>query len=116
MVTLNRCPEVLDICISRGDTRALVFNILNPDGTTPTDLVGFSYLLTVDSREEPDDASTQQFQLTGIVSGTSVSFLPTAPNVASIADWFCDLEETDSGGLIETIGKGTFTIQQDITK
>lgn len=120
MVELNRCPSVLDICISRGDDQPLSITFMDPGGTTPTDLTGKSYKLTVDSREEPDDASTKVFDVTGvngaILSAGIVAFPFATANVAELLDVFCDIQETNASAKDLTATKGKFVIEQDITK
>jgi len=119
MASLELCPGVVDICISRGDTMAFQFAITTSAGAA-VDITGFSFLLTVDPSEEPVDNSNNLFQLVGVITngpGGIVEFSMSTleanqtPNV-----YFYDLEMTDGGGKIRTVVKGKFEFKQDITK
>ena len=112
---LKRCLEAGEICVYRGDTSKLIFNLKDSagvafDGTTRT------YLLSVNSLESPPDGSTQLFQIAGVVATTQVSFQPTSGNVAAIISAFFDIQETAADGTVLTIARGAFSILQDITK
>ena len=118
MAILNRCPEALEICVTRGDSDPLVFDLQNADGT-PFDATGYSYLLTVNTEADPLDATNQSFQVAGGVGGTGnaqVSFPVAAIQNDPIAFLFADIQETAPGGEILTLAKGTYEIRQDITK
>ena len=119
-ILLNICPVEVNLCISRGDTAPWTFTILKADGVTPEDITGFSYLLTVDPSDEPTDAVNNLFQLTGIIStGTDgvVQFNLSAGQADQVpAEYFFDLQQTDTAMRLRTVAKGSFEFKQDITK
>ena len=119
MVELNRCPGVLNVCITRGDDQPLLITFMDPDNT-PTLLTGKTYKLTVDTLEDPPDALTKIFEVAGVNQAPDadgvVSFPFAVADVANLLDAFCDTQETDSGGKFLTITKGAFVIEQDISK
>jgi len=112
---LKRCLDAGDICIYRGDTAKLIFNLKDSTGAA-FDGTGRTYLLSVNSLEEPPDGTTQIFQVAGVVATTQVSFTPTTPNVANVISAFFDIQETAADATILTIAKGAFLILQDVTK
>lgn len=102
----------------RGDTVPDVFNPVDDEGNF-LDPTGFTFKLTIDSREEPTDTSTQILELIGTLVGSpiTIQFAPTAVQ-ADITpdDYFYDLQTIDGGGQIKTSIKDDYTILQDITK
>lgn len=118
MAILNRCPENLEICVTRGDSDPLVFDLFDSDGTAFV-ATGYGYLLTVNTEPDPVDATNQIFQVVGIVGGTGdsqVSFPVSAANNADPGFRFADIQETAPGGEVLTLAKGSYEIRQDITK
>lgn len=113
--TLNRCPEEIDLCLTRGDTQAFGFSINNPDGT-PADLTGNTYLFTVDPSPSPADALGNLFSVAGVVNANVVSINLSPLEADQLGVYFFDLQETDVGGALFTVAKGQVTWQQDITK
>ncbi len=113
------CPATNPVCRVRGDTDAERFTITS-DGSTPIDITGGSFLLTVDPSESPADNSNNLYQLTGIISdgpNGKVNFAPDGTQAqADPGNYFYDIQWTDSGGTVKTILKGSWEIQQDITK
>lgn len=112
-------PKDIPLCRTRGDTKPFTFVLQDSSGTV-IDITGRTYLLSVDTREEPDDVSTQLFQLTGVVAvGTDgrVTFTLSVPQSDQTpSEYFYDVQETDTGGFTKTIVKSTYTVAQDITK
>lgn len=118
MTSLNLCPSPIDICVTRGDTVAWAFAIKSSSGTA-VDITGFSYLLTVDPERHPTASTNNVFQLTGTVTdavGGVVQFEMSAVQADQSGMFYFDLQQTDSGGSIRTIAKGSFEFRQDITK
>lgn len=116
---LNICPVEIDLCISRGDTTPFTFTMLEADGTTPVNITGFTYLLTVDPLEEPTDALGNLFQLTGTVTDGPngiVQFQLSVTQANNLGEFFFDLQQTDGAGDIRTVVKGEWEFKQDITK
>lgn len=116
---LNICPVELDICVTRGDTTPWTFTVKS-DSTTPVDITGFSFILTVDPSDEPSGAGDNLFALTGAITDAlngivqfsmSVAQADQTPNV-----YFHDLQMTDGASALRTIAKGEFEFKQDITK
>lgn len=105
----------------RGDSYPKGYVIVDEDTKLPIDITGYGFKFTVDSRKEPDDESTQQFQVVGapdidLASG-KVTFTPS-PSQTDIppGSYYYDVEMTDSSSHIRTIRKDKFKLTQDITK
>ena len=104
----------------RGDTHPLTFALT--DNATPAvaiDITGFTFLLTVDTLEEPADALTNVFSVAGdIVSGVggTFKFTLTTGQADNLGEFFFDIEMIDAASAIRTIDKDTWTWTQDITK
>ena len=113
--TLSRCPVAIDLCITRGDTAPFGFEIVDSAGS-PVDLTGKSYLFTVNTLEDPPDATTQVMQITGSVSSNVVSINMSTTEADQLGELFYDLQETDGSGAIFTLAKGKMEFKQDITK
>ncbi len=111
----------VSLCRKRGDSFPDEF-ILFTDAakTTPLDITGFSFILTVDPEEAPADASNNLFAVTGTITdgpNGKVEFAPTAVQAdVTIQTYFYDIQMTDGGGKIRTIVVGDYDITQDITK
>ena len=115
MATLERCESGGVICVQRGDTADLIFNLVDSAGVA-FDGTGRSYLLSVNSLEDPPDNTTQLFQSTGTVATSVVTFPIIVADVLTVFEAFYDIQETDGSGKILTIDKGTFETRMDITK
>lgn len=113
------CPDSYNVCRVRGDTDALLIQ-LTTDGTTPIDITGSSFKLTVDPQADPSDALANRFQLTGTITDApngKVAFAPSTPQADQPPDtYYYDIQWTNAGGTIKTILKGEWKVQQDITK
>ncbi len=113
---LDRCVEPEDICIFRGNTSPLIFDLKDSAGVA-FDGTGRVYTLTVDTLEEPPTPSvTEVFNIVGVVATTQVSFSPLAADVADELCNFYEIDETDTSGKKLTIAKGAFEIKQNIDK
>lgn len=102
----------------RGDTAPDVFNPTDDDGNF-LDPTGFTFKLSIDSREEPTDTSTQLLQLIGVLVGSpiTIQFTPTIVEADIVpGDYFYDFQTIDGGGRIKTSIKDDYEILQDITK
>lgn len=113
--TLNRCPAEINLCLTRGDTQAFGFALLDDDGT-PSDLTGKSYLFTVDTNPNPTDALSNLYSVAGVVNGNVVSINLSPAEADQLGVLFYDLEETDGSGGVFTVAKGEVEWKQDITK
>lgn len=104
---------------TRGDDYSFVLAIKDGSGTA-IDITGSTFLLTVDPSPTPEDDTNNVSQLSGVIvvaaSGT-VRFTPDAALAdAAPGVYFFDVQQTDSGGAVRTILKGSWTIVQDVTK
>ena len=111
--------------MKRGDSYPLGIRLKESGGVNYLDITDYTFLLTVDTRQNPDDASTQLFQLVGLVDPDQeantgcVSFLPSVTNTdQDPATYYYDIQMTYGPGLayLRTIAKEKFNIVMDITK
>ena len=117
-VTLDVGPRPVNLCFGRGDTPVFGFYLQDEDGAI-IDITGRTYTFTADTLENPTNAATNLFSISGVVTGASglVTFQPASgdldldPN----AEYYYDVQQTN-GTDIRTIIKGSITIVQDITK
>lgn len=105
----------------RGDTYPIDILVTQDLGSGPValDVSGCGFVLTVDSRKDPDDASTHICQLVGSITnaaGGAVSFYPTAADMDHLGKFYYDVQMTDGAGKKRTVVKDTFVLKQDITK
>lgn len=108
------------ISMYRGDSYPITFTLKDSSSGAVIDLTGASLLMTVDTLENPVDATTKLFSVSGVLAADPttgvVQFTPTAANTATIGAYFYDVQLTDAEGNVRTVAKNTFTISQDITK
>lgn len=129
-------PALQDVQYFRGDTNACPFS--RTVDNVAIDITGFSFLLTVSRLNSPlsgEAVANQIMQLTGVVDPDQVAntglfrFTPVVADYNSIVDadyvntngvlvaqFHYDIQETNAGGNIETLGKGSFEVLMDITK
>ena len=111
--------EAKIICWGRGDSDAKGF-IIQDSADAAVNITGFIFKLTVDSRKNPEDVSTQQFSLTGTITdgpNGAVSFTPTTANTnITPGTYYYDIQQTDLSAAIKTLIKGRAQIVQDISK
>jgi hypothetical protein len=104
----------------RGDDWPMTITVVDQTTKVPVDITGFSFVLTVNSEQNPTDTTHQTFTVTGvIVSGAEgrVSFTPTTVQTNITAQvYYYDIQMVDGGGHRKTVVKDTFTITQDIGK
>ena len=107
-----------NICWGRGDSAARGFIIQNSAGVA-INITGFTFRLTVNIELDPNPG-TQLFTVVGVITDAAngkVGFAPTSANTDQTPDkYFYDIEQTDGGGLIDTVIKGVCEIVQDISK
>lgn len=104
---------------TRGDTIPDVFTITNPKTRMAVNISGCSFKLTVSSVPDPVDATTQAYQIVGVITDAAkgvVEFAPSADQTNLIGYYYFDVEMTDSYGKILTLVKDTYMFNQDITK
>jgi hypothetical protein len=105
----------------RGDTYADEFILKSKVTGVPIDLTGYtSFTLTVDSRQDPGDVSTQQYQLAGVVVGSPtagrIAFAPNDGQANRVGSFFFDVQVVDAAGRKRTVDTGRYIYKQDITK
>ena len=108
-----------NITRKRGDTYADELTLTSSSTGLPIDITGYSFLLTVDTRQSPDDETTQVYQVVGtILSGANgrVEFAPSAPQADHVGDYYYDVQMLDGAGRKRTIVSGKYKYTQDITK
>ena len=100
---------------TRGDTYADEFQVKSLKTKEPTDIsTGYSFVLNVDTLDDPPDASTRVFQLTGtITAGSDGKFecAPTAEQVSEAAEHWYQLKMTGPSGRTRTVLKGSYIIE-----
>jgi len=115
-------PTECNIEKRRGDTKDVQVR-LTSDGAA-IDVNGYTARLTIDTRKEPTDTSTQVFQTTatlnspatdGILRFDFALFASASPEI-SPGSYYYDVEVTDAGGEIFTPLIGKFVVKQDISK
>lgn len=108
------------IKLYRGDSYPIAFTLKDAATSTPIDLTGSSLLLTVDTLAEPPDATTQVFQLVGVLAADPttgiVYFTPSPTDTAVVGSYYYDVQLTDAASNILTVVKSSLTIVMDITK
>lgn len=110
--------ETKRLCWGRGDSDAKGFVIKNAAGVV-IPITGFSFKLTVNEQENPDPG-VELFQVVGVITDGPnglVAFAPTSMQTDQTpGEYFYDIEQTDTGGLISTKIKAICEIIQDISK
>ena len=113
-------PNQIDLAYARGDSKAIPFTRVNKDGNR-VNITGRTYILTVDSRADPDDASTKQFDSTGSITDAAngeLEFPITALSSGALSapqTYYFDIAET-IGSNAETVAKGPFRVKMDVGK
>ncbi len=106
-----------DITRHRGDTRRIQRTV-KIDGVA-TNITGWTFMLTINREEDPDDTSEEVAQIAGVIvvagDGT-VKFTPNLADVDWVGVYFYDIEAVDADGGVSTLDKGRWTHPQDITK
>lgn len=118
--------DLAGACIARkrGDTAPDKIFVKDPDDPTlPLDITGFSYILTVNTEQDPDPAvpiGTQLVSIAGTITDAIngvVEFLWTPGDAdQAVDDYFYDIQQMDVSGKLLTIAKNQYKFQQDITK
>lgn len=117
-------PVVLDLERRRGDTFPLIVVLRDKDSTaspkTPIDITGFTFRWVCDSRKDPDDDSTETFEIAGTIVGLgtagTISFQPLSADVNHVGVFFHEIEWTDTASKIRTVAAGKLTFKQDRAK
>ena len=108
-----------DLYRKRGDTYSVKLTITNTAGEVQ-DISGKTFVLTVASTENPDDATTEMFQLVGTITDAPVGKLEFPMSLSqanNVGEFFFDVEMTTTAtDERRTVLKGAFMMEQDITK
>ena len=108
-----------DITRKRGDTYADELIVKSKTTGLPINITGYTFLLTVDSRQSPDDETTKVYQLTGVIIDAAagrVGFAPSSTQANRVGGFFFDVQMTDGSNRVRTIEGGKYRYVQDITK
>lgn len=101
----------------RGDTYSEEFTIKG-DGVA-LNIASCTFKLTVDTRKDPPDATTNVFTIQGVIVDAPtgrVQFDFTLLDVDHLGKFYYDIQMIDSAGKIRTVEKDKWTFIQDITK
>lgn len=104
----------------RGDTVADQFILVDGNNVAIDITTGFSFRLTVNSEQNPVDASNQLYSLVGAITNGPAGAYEFSPSALQAdqapATYFYDVEVTDPSGKIKTVEKGKYIYKQDIGK
>jgi hypothetical protein len=112
-----------DLTITRGDSYPIPIKLTDSITGLPLNLTGYTFVMTVDSKENPADDTTQLFQVAGIIADPTtgiVSFQPTevntdlTPRPLTKPYWY-EIEYTTLSTR-RTIAKYKLAIVQDLAK
>ena len=111
----------MDITRRRGDTYADSFTITLRSSGDFANLSGCSFLLTLDTRKDPTDNSTNVYQLVGVISDPAsgvVTFAPNDTQANKIGYFYYDVQMIDQSGKKRTITPygAQYVYVEDITK
>lgn len=109
------------ITMYRGDSYPILVTCTNKAAGTVLDLTGTALIMSVDTRKDPTDESTQLFQVSGVLDDDPttgrVTFTPTITNTdLAKAKYYYDISITSPQITKKTIVKSTFSILTDIGK
>jgi hypothetical protein len=102
----------------RGDTYADRLVITDATGA-PVNITGYTFKLTLDTRTSPSDASTQVYQLVGVITDAVngvVEFTPNDTQANLVGFYYFDVQMVDGQNRKRTIKRGRYIYTQDITK
>lgn len=104
----------------RGDTKPIPFILTTDDTGLPVDITGYTFLLSVDTQQNPPDAVTQVFQVAGSIidapNGKIQFQLTIGQADQTPGTYWYDVQVTEASGAIVTLLKGKWRVRQDITK
>ena len=108
-------PDLLDLCVYRGDTGRFQVDVVNADGT-PANISGATW--DADIRPSADDTLVMASMTVAPVAGLPGSVIVTlsATDSASLeGDGVYDLQMT-LGGNVETLLRGKVTVTEDVSR
>lgn len=103
----------------RGDTAPDKYIVTDTQAKTAVNIVGCILKLTVDTRCNPTDTSTQLFSVTGVITNPTageVEFSLNSTQANHVGYFYYDISLQDSNGFKRTLDKGNFEMIQDIDK
>jgi len=117
--TLNLCPETIDICVKRNDTRPFEIQVVDSSGNA-IDVTGATGIELAVSTDEDGSSGTELFKLTGVIVAPATNGIFRFQLSALQADqtpddYFYDAEFVDSSGALQTYAEGKFTFEPDVT-
>jgi hypothetical protein len=121
-VSVQAIPRI-NLTRARGDTYAEIFQL--KQAGDPVDISADTFTLTLDTREDPSDSSTQFGSAwAGVIVDAGQGIFSLAPTLTDSnalvpgTPYFYDVQWVDGGGAgpKRTIIKGQLTVVQDITK
>lgn len=116
-----------DIVRYRGDTSAEEWQIKSRRTGAAVDITGYSFILSVNSDENPTNEDNLEFQITGVITDAATGKVEFVTSLAQsaytgvtftdgISQFYYDIQLTDASGRKRTYDKGLWTVKQDITK
>jgi hypothetical protein len=117
-VWLNQSKKV-NILRKRGDTYSTEMVIRSKTTNLPLNMTGYSFLLTVSTKQQPGSISDQVFQLAGVIVDPvagRVEFPITSEQADRVGHFYYDIQLIDGLGRKRTACSGSYVFTQDITK
>ena len=113
------CPTIDNICVVRGNSPIIPVEIRDPSTGQLIDITGYSFVLTVDTKKNPTDATNRVFQVSvpALSDGSSgvVQIPISAANTdQSPGDYFYEVVMTTTAPSIRSVLAGRFRVQQSI--
>lgn len=104
---------------TRGDTYPDQFLVTLKEDSSPANLDGCVFKMTLSASSAPEADTPPVYQLTGVVKDAEsglVEFSPTSTQADLVGNFFYDVQMTDAQGIIRTLTMDAYTYTQDITK
>lgn len=107
-------PKTEEIVIVREDSPVISHVLRDPDTKDPVDITGYSFEFVVDTREEPDDVSTELFRITATITdglGGAFEYQPSSLQTTQVrSTYFYRLIMTTTVPSVRTVLKGSFVV------
>lgn len=103
----------------RGDTYADEIIVKSKATKLPIDITGYSFVMTLDTRQDPPDTSTNVYTLNGVIVDAAagrVEFAPSSLQADQLGTFFYDVQMTDGAGRKRTVILDKYVYKQDISK
>ena len=108
----------INLTRKRGDTKSINMT-LTDSANSAINITGYTFLLAVNSLEEPSDNSTEIFESVGTIvdaANGKVSFPISLANSDNVGEYFYDAQYVDTSAEKYTFITGAFFMTQDRTK